>query len=410
MDFLTGVYLFYSFLAFYFLFLFVFLYLGHRKELLHEPKLTKAYSLGCVIPCYNEGKNIGKTIDLIAKNGYKNLKKIVVVDDCSTDNSFSVMKKYEKKYPGFVYAVQTPKNTGNAAGSKNYGSKFIDTDLILFTDADSFPEKGSIEKMIGFFDEENTGAVTASVLVKNRSNILLRLQALEYIVIKFTRKLFEFVDSIYVTPGPLAMYRMKYFIEVGRFDEKNMTEDIEITWRILEKGYDVKMSLNSRVYTIAPEKFKPWFKQRIRWNMGGVQSILKHKNKFFKKGILGFFVLPMFISAWIIGVLGIFLMIYNFGKWALKSYVSTTYSIGANTAVLSARDIALNPDILFFFGIVLFVFGLMFTLFSIFHQKEKGFKNPRIIDIAVYTFFYLLTYPVILVMSVYKLIRGNVKW
>jgi len=264
--------------------------------------------------------------------------------------------------------------------------------------------------MIGFFDNENTGAVTASVLVKERNSILLRLQALEYIVIKFTRKLFEFVDSIYVTPGPLAMYRMKHFLEVGKFDEKNMTEDIEITWRILEKGYEVKMSMASRVYTIAPSKLRDWFNQRIRWNMGGIQTIIKHKNKFLKKGMLGFFVLPLFISSWIIGIVGLAFFVYRFGRWALLSYLSTSYSIGANTAILSANDVALNPDVLFFLGIILFVAGLLFTFLSIFHQKEKGFKNPKALDIGIYTFFYLLTYPVILVMSGYKLIRKNKKW
>ncbi|MDP3966127.1 MAG: glycosyltransferase family 2 protein, partial [archaeon] len=188
------------------------------------------------------------------------------------------------------------------------------------------------------------------------------------------------------------------------------TEDIEITWRLLDKGYDVKMSLVSRAYTIAPAKFKPWLKQRIRWNMGGVQAMVKHKEKFFKKGMLGFFVLPLFISSWIIGIVGLLFFIYRFGKWVFVRYLTTTYSIGANAAIISAGDLSLNPDILFFFGIILFVAGLIFTLISIFHEKEKGFKSPRILEIGVYTFFYLLTYPVILVMSVYKLLRRNMKW
>ena len=273
MDLLTWVYLIYSFLAFYFLIFFILLYLQHKKELLTFPKSTKNYSVSCVIPCYNEEESIGKTIEMLVKNGYSNLKKIIVVDDRSTDNSYKIIKECEKKYPGLVLGVQTPKNTGNAAGAKNYGSKFVKTDLILFTDADSFPEKGAIEKMIGFFDNENTGAVTASVLVKNRSNFLLRMQALEYLVIKFSRKLLEYVDSIYVTPGPLAMYRTSYFFKLGGFDEKNLTEDIELTWRFLDAGYDVKMSLTSRVYSIAPKTIKGWIKQRIRWNVGGLQTI-----------------------------------------------------------------------------------------------------------------------------------------
>ncbi len=410
MDFITGLYLAYSFLAFYFLFLFVLIYTTNRKEMTFIPKPARDYEVSCVIPCYNEEKNIGRTIESVVKNGYKNLKKIIVVDDCSTDGSFSVMKEYEKKYPGLVLAVKTPKNTGNAAGAKNYGSRFVKTELIMFTDADSFPERGAIGKMIGFFDDKKVGAVTASVLVKNRNNLLLRLQSIEYTVIKFTRKLLEFIDSIYVTPGPLAMYRMKYFVKIGRFDEKNMTEDIEITWRMLDAGYDVRMSLSSRVYSIAPEKMKLWFKQRIRWNVGGLQSIFKHKKRFLRKGMFGSFVLPFFVMSWLLGIFGLGFFLYRGARWILMSYISASYSIKANTAVLSMKDLSLNPNILFFLGIILFTLSLAFTLVSLFHDKEKNFKNPGVFDIIMYTIFYLLAYPIILVISAYKMTKKNVGW
>ena len=106
-----------------------------------------------IIPCYNEGKTIEETIKSVLNAGYKNLKKIIVVDDCSKDDSYEIIKSLAKKYPK-VMAVQTPKNTGNAAGSKNYGAKFADTEFIGFTDGDSFLEKGSIDKMVGFLKDE----------------------------------------------------------------------------------------------------------------------------------------------------------------------------------------------------------------------------------------------------------------
>lgn len=410
MDFITWVYLIYSFLAFYSLFLFIFLYLEHRKKMLLVPKPEKEYTVSCVIPCFNEEESIGKTIQNLVDNGYKRLEKIIAVDDCSTDNSYEIMKEYERKYPGLVYAVQTPKNTGNAAGAKNYGARFVKSELIVFTDADSFPEKGAIEKMVGFFDDENVGAVTASVLVKNRNNFLLRMQSLEYIMIKFTRKLLEFVDAIYVTPGPLAMYRRKYFEKIGCFDEKNLTEDIEITWRFLAKNYGVRMSIPSRVYSIAPDNLRDWIKQRIRWNLGGIQAIVKHKKSFFKKGMLGYFVLPLFVSSWALGIFGLGFLLYRFVRWAILQYLATTYSVAAHSTVLSASDFSLNPDILFFFGMVLFVLGLIFTIFAIFYEKEKEYKSARILDIAIFMFFYLLAYPVFVVTSIYKMIKGKTTW
>lgn len=410
MDWLTVIYLIYSFIAFYFLFLFVLIYVQNYKKIHIVPPVTKKYSVSIVIPCYNEEKNIGKTIQNLIDNGYSELKKIIVVDDCSKDNSYKIMKQYEKNYPGLVLAVQTPKNTGCAAGAKNYGSKFAKTDLVGFTDADSFPQKGAIEKTIGFFDNKKVGAVTSTVLVYNRKNFLERLQAIEYIVIKFTRKLLEFVDSIYVTPGPLAIYRREYFEKIGRFDESNLTEDIEITWRFLSNGYDIKMSVPSRVYSVAPSGVKTWFKQRIRWNMGGVQTMFKYFRYFLRKGMLGNFVLPFFIFSWIIGVFGLVIIIYRVMRGIILRYLSTSYSIEAHTAILSFSDINLVPNVLLFMGLVVFFFSLLYTLVAFFSIKEEGFRRPGIGAMTFYIFFYLLIYPIILVVSAYKLLRGSKNW
>jgi len=334
-----------------------------------------------------------------------------VVDDCSPDNSYEIAKEYEKKYPQIVKAVQTPKNTGKAAGSKNYGAKFATSEIVIFGDADSFPEKGSIEKMLGFFDEKNVGAVTSTVLVNNRTNLLLKLQSIEYIIIKFTRKLLEFVGSIYVTPGPLAAYRKNIFDKIGGFDEKNITEDIEITWRLLYHGYDVKMSVPSKVYSNAPSKFKAWFKQRLRWNLGGIQCIFKYKKVFGKRGMLGAFVLPFFLFSWILGVIGLMILLYRAIRTIVLRFLFASYSVDAQAAMLKFRDIQLAPGILFYMGGILFTLSLAYSLFALFEIKErKEFKRPTVFTFIIYEFFYLLMYPVILITSGYKYARGDIRW
>jgi len=411
MDFLTKIFLVYSFIGFYFLFMFILIYVQNRKRINWVPKAKKKYGLGVVIPCYKEGNTVGAVIEKFINNGYDKIEKIVVVDDCSPDNSFEIAKQYEKKYPGLVYAVQTPKNTGCAAGSKNYGAKFIDSELIVFGDADSFPEKGAIEKTLGFFDEKNVAAVTSNVLVKNRTNTLLMLQAVEYIVIKFTRKLLEFIGSIYVTPGPLAVYRKSVFDKIKGFDNNNITEDIEITWRLLSKGYDVKMSVPSKVYAESPDTFRAWFQQRIRWNLGGIQCIFKYAKDFGKKGMLGAFVLPFFAFSWILGVFGLALIVYRLLRTIIIRILLTTYSVKAQTAILTLKDISLNPSILAYMGAVLFILSVVFSLIALFSVKErKEFKRPTVFTFVIYEFFYLLMYPVVLVTSGYKFIKGDIRW
>ena len=408
-DWLTVVFLAYSFISIYFTIGFTMIYLPYRKEFTKSPKLTKEYSLSMVVPCFNEEKTIGETIQTLLKLDYKNLKKIIVVDDCSTDGSYKIMRQFAKKYSR-VIAVQTPNNTGNAAGAKNYGAKFVKTELIGFTDADSFPKKDSVRKMIGFFDDKNVGAVTASILVKRRENVLEAVQAIEYKVIAFTRKLMGIIEAIYVTPGPLAVYRKKAFDKVGGFDEKNLTEDIELTWAMVANGYKVEMSLLSEVYSVAPRKVLEWFKQRLRWNIGGIQTMNKYKGSFLKNGMLGSFILPFFLFTWSIALLGIFILLYRIIRTIFVRSLSTLYSIQAETAILRFSEINLVPNVLVFFGILTLILSSAFTLFALYYVKERDFKKYGFFNVVGFMFFYLLSYPFILIASLYKFLRKTGSW
>lgn len=410
MDFLTFVYLFYTFVALYFLFLFSLIYLQNRREMFSHPKITKNYDLSVVVPCYNEEESIGGTIQHIVDSSYRNLKKVFVVDDKSTDGSFRIIEDYARKYPGKVVALQTPKNTGKASGAKNYGARFVKTELIGFVDADSYPEKDAIKNMIGFFDNPKTGAVTSAVLVKKREKFVEKLQSIEYKIILFTRKLLGFVDAIYVTPGPLAVYRKKAFDEVNGFDESNMTEDIEITWNFVSKGYVVQMSLDSKVYTVAPDNWKMWFRQRLRWNVGGIQTINKYRKAWMKVGMLGSFILPFFVFSWILGITGLLILSYRIFQRFIVQYLSTTYSVQAQTAILTLRELNLTPSILVFFGTALLIMSLSFNLIALTYSNEKGFKKHGLINLLLYMFIYLLAYPFLLIVSIYKFFKGRYSW
>jgi len=408
-EFLTAVYLFYIFVALYFLLLYALLYFFNRKNMFFSPEITKYYSIDVVVPCYNCEKNIADTIRSLLDSDYRGLWKIIVVDDCSTDNSYRIMKQIARKNSR-VIAVKTPKNTGNAAGAKDYGAKFSKAELIGFTDDDSSPQKDAISKMVGFFDNPKTGAVTSMVLVKNKNNFIEKLQSREYRIIAFTRKLLGFIGAIYVTPGPLAIYRRKAFNEVGGFDKKNLTEDIEITWHIISRGYNVELSLLSRVHTVVPENISSWFKQRIRWNIGGIQTINKYKKEFFGKGILGSFILPFFVFSWFLGILGLIILIYRSVRGFIVNYLSVSYSLKSQVAVLSLSDINLIPNVLVFFGALTLVLTFVFTFTAFRYSKDKEFKDIEFFSILVYIFIYLLLYPVVLAVSIYKFLRGKHSW
>ncbi len=409
-NYIDFIFLFYMFLGLYMSSLILFIYWPNRKKLFEYPP-GKPEPVSIIVPCYNEGKTIGGTIESLLNLDYpKEMIEVIVVDDKSTDRSVAIAKRYEKKYSNVKVIVNT-RNSGGAAEPTNIGIKAAKYGYIAVVDSDSMPDRDGLKKMIGFLQEDKRVAgVTCAVLVKNPHNFIQRLQALEYAIIAWTRKLLDYVDSVYVTPGPFALYRKKSLIEVGMFDPKNMTQDIEIVWRLLSQGYKVRMCLGARVYSESPDKFRAWFKQRIRWSIGGTQTLLKYRKFLARKGMLGLFIIPYFAISTFLGLFGLGLFSYLLTRSLLVQYLSAKYSIYAQTAIFRLQELSFIPSVLNFFGAALFFVGLFYTFFGLSIMKIEKSHRGNIFNVFFYSIVYLTLQPIILVFALYKYVKGRYSW
>ncbi|MFH0833345.1 MAG: glycosyltransferase [archaeon] len=399
------------FIAIYILSLFSILTIKNHKELYHSPRPDKNYSISIVIPCYNEGSTIINNLKALLNQDYPNLQKIIVVDDSSKDNSFEIIKKFAEKHPK-IKLVQTPKNTGNAAGAKNFGAKFVKTELIGFSDADSFPERDAVSKMVGFFNNPNMGAVTSFVTIRNlNTSYLTKIQSLEYMFLGFFRKLLDFINSVYVTNGPLSIYRTTFFNNINGFDEKSITEDIEITWHMISKDYATAMSLSARVSTEAPSKIKPWFNQRTRWGLGGLQAISKYKKFFFRKGLFGAFVLPFVAASIILSIFTFLFSVYLISKSLITTGLTTFKSTAYNAPIFNFADFTYHPSILIFYLTILFITSMIFYHYILRKTKyEEKFSTKRFFNMLFYLVIYGTLYPIVWFKSIYRYIIGDYRW
>ncbi len=410
MNFVDGIFFFYNFIALYMLTLMMTVYFPHRKEMFYYPT-GKPEPVSIVMPCYNEADSIGKAIDNLLNLNYpKDMIEIIVVDDRSKDNSVEIVEKYVKKYKN-VRLIINERNSGGAAEPTNIGIKAAKYDYVAVADADSYPEKDALLKMIGFLQKDKTiGGVTGAVLGKGKETFMQQMQYLEYVVISFARKLLDYVDAVYVTPGPFALYRKKILFEIGLFDTKNMTQDIEIVWRMMSHGYKARMSLSAKIYSITPKTFKKWWRQRVRWNIGGSQTIVKYKKWTLSNNMLGKFVIPFFVASLFIGVIGIILFSYLFIRRILVTYLSTKYSILANEAIPRLIDLSFNVSVLNFFGITLFLLGCAYTIFAIKSMKEFELKDINIFNLIFFLTLYLMIYPLIMISALYKFAVKKYSW
>jgi len=404
MNFLTGVYLFYILTSMYITFFMLIIYFNIKKDFYFDKLEEYTPLLTVLIPAYNEEKTIAETITAVQASNYpKNNLEIIVVDDGSTDNTAEIVKKFKS------VKLFSKENTGKA-DSVNKAIKIAKGDFIAIVDADSYPEKDALLFLMRHFKDEKVGASTGLILVRNKNKLIEKCQALEYVLIAWTRKLLDAIDSVFVTPGGLSVYRKSALKRVGYFDKNVMTEDIEVAWNLLRHKYKIRMETLAHATTSVPDKLKQWWRQRIRWNVGGFQTLSKHKKYLFKTNyeMFGVFVVPFFSIHLILSFAGFFVflgvILHKIYNWVLFSF----FSISASSDIIDLSNIYLLPNVFTFFAIlVIFLFG--FTIFI----SLKTIKKAKIkIDSSflIYILFYLSTFPILLIISLYKWIRGYSTW
>lgn len=107
-----------------------------------------------IIPTYNCANYIIMSIDSVISQTVKDWE-IQIIDDCSTDNTYEVLKPYLKKYPNIHYYC-LPKNSGPAI-ARTEGIKKATGKYIAFLDSDDLWVPQKLEKQIDFM--EKNGAV-----------------------------------------------------------------------------------------------------------------------------------------------------------------------------------------------------------------------------------------------------------
>lgn len=80
-----------------------------------------------IVPVYNEEKTVEKILKIL--DSHSRINKIIVVDDCSTDDSLNIIKK-------FVVKIISLDKNGGKGGAVKIASKFVTTELVLLLDAD----------------------------------------------------------------------------------------------------------------------------------------------------------------------------------------------------------------------------------------------------------------------------------
>lgn len=365
-------------------------------------KVSRLPPLTIIIPAYNAERLIAKCVDSLQNQDYPGLR-VVVVDDGSTDNTGSVVKSLCKKY-GNLACIK--KKNGGKASALNAGLQRINTEIFGFIDSDTYLARNALKNMVGYFSGD-VAAVTATTKPAKCENFVERLQKVEYMISSFTRKLLSFIDSLYYTPA-FALYRTSVVKELGGFDEKNITEDLEIGLKLKSRGYKIENSVETESYTVVPATFSSLARQRLRWYRGYIYNSRKYSNMFFNRkfGDLGMLVLPLQYILLALVIPLMLIMISNLLISAAK-WVADLLIVGFDVGYFAqSQHIVLITPTTYFSAAFLVSFAVMLSI-SFSSLREKAGKLDYIAYMAVYPLVNLVFW---VVAIAHEILRTKREW
>lgn len=123
--------------------------------------------LSIIVPVYNmnHDDNLTFALDSLINQTIDDYE-IIAVDDASTDDSFLVLKDYEKRYPEKFKAITYPENK-HQGGAKNEGLKVAGGDWIGFMDSDDWITPDYYEKLIKKAEETGADVVGCTYSIVN---------------------------------------------------------------------------------------------------------------------------------------------------------------------------------------------------------------------------------------------------
>ena len=244
-----------------------------------------APSLTVIIPAYNEGAMVGKSVTSVVSAKYPpDRLEVIVVDDGSTDDTWTHIERVAARYPHLVTRIRFPENRGKRAALAE-GFLRARGEVVVTIDSDSVIDRETLLAIAGPFRNPRVGAVAGKVLVYNRlSGLIPRMLHVRFILsFDFLRSVQSTYGTVYCCPGALSAYRASVIREVlpawmaQTFLGVECTygEDRALTNFILKHGYDSVYQNSAVVWTMAPESYSKLCRMYLRWDRSYIREEIR---------------------------------------------------------------------------------------------------------------------------------------
>ena len=258
-----------------------------KDEQINSYERERKETFAILIPCHNEQSVIQKNLTAISKSTYdKNLYKVYVVADNCTDDTVAKVEEFMDAFPDMnieilkVKGGTKPKAINKAIQMLKANGEW-NKDNIVFLDADNQCSHGMLEAF-NYYHERNA-IVQCRIESENANNIVSKGFKASFNNMRFG---FQLARNNMGLSGSLCgtgfSVNRKTFDKVAFEDCTTLTEDLEFSIKAILDGYKIRFIDEQYVLNQNVSKTIPSLKQRLRWNRGHCQTMVKLAPKLLK--------------------------------------------------------------------------------------------------------------------------------
>lgn len=250
----------------------------------YYPKVT------IVVPAHNEDVVIAQTATAILNLNYPvdRVELLLFADNCN-DNTYEEMQKVKAlpQFAGRNITLINRKGTGGKAGVLNDALKMATGEYICVYDADAMPEQNALyflikevlkdpERHVAAFGRNKTRNATQNFLTRCINQEIVVTQRVQHVGMWHLFKIGRI-------PGTNFIINTDYVKSIGGWRNGALTEDTDISFKIMESGKLIALAYNSEAFQQEPETVRTYMMQRKRWAKGNYEVVISNFKNLFNR-------------------------------------------------------------------------------------------------------------------------------
>ncbi|MFM8258220.1 MAG: glycosyltransferase [Vulcanococcus sp.] len=231
-----------------------------------------------VVAARDEEAVIGRLVERLAGVRYpEGLLRFWVVDDGSDDRTPEVLAGYQTRYPQ-LQVLRRPRDAGGGkSGALNTLLPQLQGRWLMVLDADADLQPDVLERLIPFAEQGGWAAVQLRKAVVNAEvNWLARAQAMEMALDAVIQSGRLAAGGVAELRGNGQLLRREAVLSCEGFNEATVTDDLDLSFRMLVNGQPVGILWDPPVQEEAVTTLAALWRQRQRWAEGGLQRFFDY--------------------------------------------------------------------------------------------------------------------------------------